>query len=680
MTETEQETLDESAISVTEATIAEDAEDVAAPEHPTSEPVTEAMQPGPMNPAPDGNAIAYFLPDAASTLTLWTMSLDDKTARQLPTAFPLVLDPGGPQWSPDGTRLAVTGLDGGSGTTTIWIIDVASGEATRPLARSASDHTPRWSPDGSLLALISRRNGRDTLHAAAPDGSTPTIQLTDAPYGHDEKEPVWSKDGARIAFCRWNPEVGETAGGDQIWIVELATGEAKQLTKKLARRRGLVWGPERPLIAHISDDGEWDNVAVVNADNAAAWTISSEPGDKDDVHWSSDGNRVLYTRLSNGVRRVCDKATSAATANLLDPGDGVVSSPRWLPSDDAPQPEPETETDGQAAETTADTSAAEAQPEVKAVPPVPKVIYAYAGIGEPFRFIIQESKTDPPERIELPIDDWQAGTRIIKPSWADFKTATDTKLSGHYYFPTETSGWVPGVLYLGDRPDRPRESRFGASEQVLVQHGFAVFAPSLPGTPGLGRKVTNLLKEQIDSESEIYDLIDALDALRNMPSVDAERIAVVGEGYGGTLALLLAGGRPGTVKAAVAIDPITDWELELDEADDDWRAWILQNYGLPAANAGCYALRTPATFAGVIDVPLLVIDSDRTPLHRTIQREGLTGTIREIGVDVQEQIVTGETEWEIASRAARFVGDAIKSVAPKTGPTPVDDAMSADVI
>ena len=196
----------------------------------------------------------------------------------------------------------------------------------------------------------------------------------------------------------------------------------------------------------------------------------------------------------------------------------------------------------------------------------------------------------------------------------------------------------------------------------------------------MGRKVTNVLKENVESETEIYDLVDALDALRNMPNVDSERVAVVGEGYGGTLALLLAGGRPGAVQAVVAIDPITDWELELDEADDEWRAWILKNYGLPAANPGRYALRTPTTFAGVINAPLLVIDTDRTPLHRTIQREALTGTIREIGVDVQEQVVTGETEWETGRRAAQFTCVAIKNIAPKAGLAPSDEAMSADVI
>jgi dipeptidyl aminopeptidase/acylaminoacyl peptidase len=551
----------------------------------------------------------------------------------------------------------------------------------RPLARPAADHSPRWSPDGSLLAFISRRNGRAGVNVVEPSGATIAIQLTDAPRGHDEKEPVWSPNGARIAFCRWSPEVGELAGGDHIWTVDIATGEAKQLTKKLARRRSLSWGPARPLIAHVSDDGEWENIAVVNADNSAGWTVASEPGDKSDPHWSADGNRVLYTRLHNGVIRCCDKATSAASANLLDPGDGVVFTPRWLPqpAEAAPavetEPETEVQSEGEVqAEAEAQVEAeaqpegeeepkAEAQADAKAPKAPQRVVYAYAALGQSFRFIVQENKTDA-ERTGLAIDDWTANRPLVKPSWSDFKTANGTKLSGHFYFPKEISGWAPGVLYLGDHPDRARAMRFYAAEQALVAAGLAVFAPTLPGTPGLGRKVTNALSAQLDTESEINDLIDALEALRNMGSVDSNRLVVVGEGYGATLALLLAGGRPGLVSAVAAIDPIADWELELDEADDAWRAWILKNYGLPAANLGRYALRTPETFAGVIDAPLLLIGTDRVPAHRAIQRETLAATIRELGVDVQEETVTGQTEWETAIRIADFVRATIKSLEP----------------
>ena len=244
MTDTEQETLDKAAISVTEEAAAEappEPEEATTSDIEVSTPITEPVQPGPMNPAPDGSKIAYFLFDSPEAPSLWVMSLDGGGARQLSTSFALVIDPNGPQWSPDGTQLAVTGLEGQS--TAIWIIDVESGAATRPLVRSAADHSPRWSPDGSLIAFISRRNGRDAIHVAAPDGSMPAIQLTEAPHGHDEKEPLWSKDGSQLAFCRWSPEVGELQGGDQIWLVELATGESKQLTKN--SREGAVWSGDR---------------------------------------------------------------------------------------------------------------------------------------------------------------------------------------------------------------------------------------------------------------------------------------------------------------------------------------------------------------------------------------------------------------------------------------------------
>jgi dipeptidyl aminopeptidase/acylaminoacyl peptidase len=680
MTETKHD--DQTAVATAEAVATEEPTTVeeTTPVVETLPPLSAPVQPGPANPSPDGSAIAYFLPKDAGALGLWVMPLDGGPAREITTSFALVDDPGGPQWSPDGTQIAVTGLDSATGKTAIWLIDAESCEAMRPLVHPAADHTPRWSPDGSLLAFISRRNGRDAVNVVAPDGSISAIQLTDAPIGHDEKEPGWSKDGSRIAFCRWSPEVGENAGGDHIWTVDIATGEAKQLTKKLARRRSLNWGPERPLIAHISDDGEWENIAVVNADNSAGWTVASEPGDKNDPHWSADGTRVLYTRLHNGVVRCCDKATSAASANLLDPGDGVVVSPRWLPPVPGAQAEPVVESEPEPVEDQAEGEVqadAGEQPEAEAneekaetkVRPPARVIYAYAAIDEPFRFIVQENKTET-QRTEFPIGEWSADRPLIKPSWADFKTANGLKLSGAFYFPKEISGWAPGVLYLGDHPERPRDMRFRATEQMLVRSGFAVYAPSLPGTPGLGRKVTNALASQLDSESEISDLVDALDALRNMGSVDGKRLAVVGEGYGATLALLLAGGRPGLVSAVVAIDPICDWELELDEADDTWRAWILKNYGLPAANLGRYALRTPETFAGVIDAPLLLIGTDRVPAHRALQREALVGTIRDLGVDLREETVTGETYWETAARAAAFIRDSIKNVESGTFTAP----------
>ncbi|HET8524840.1 MAG TPA: alpha/beta fold hydrolase, partial [Thermomicrobiales bacterium] len=520
--------------------------------------------------------------------------------------------------SPDGTQLALTGIHQDGNRSAIWLLDGESGESRLLFDRIFPVHTPRWSPDGTKIAFVSDRGGRETICITPSDGSGRITQLTDGLEGQRDREPVWSKEGDRVAFCRRTIEGAEPQVVDHIWTVSLETGETKQLTKKAAIRHSLRWGPERPLIVHVAEDGEWDHIAVVNADNSAGWTLASESGDKEDPRWSADGARVLYTRAQGGFIRCCDRATSAASAALLDPGDGVVTSPRWLP-------------DG-------------------------RVVYAFATAGQPFRFIVQENKTDA-ERTELSITAWQPGRTLTEPKPLEIQTGGGTKLNGLLYRTPEAAGLAPGVLYLEDRPDQAPSARFHAPEQALAAAGYAVYAPILPGMRGLGRTIANSLKDQADTEAEVSDLADIAAKLRNTSGVDAEQIAVVGRGFGGTLALLLAGARPGSVQAVVAIDPVSDWEEEFEHADDAWRAWLTRVYGLPVSQRGRYALRTPSTFVGVIDVPLLLLGTEQAPAHRATQLDELTRTLDGLGVQYQRE-TTADTDWAISARAAAFLRDA----------------------
>jgi dipeptidyl aminopeptidase/acylaminoacyl peptidase len=344
---------------------------------------------------------------------------------------------------------------------------------------------------------------------------------------------------------------------------------------------------------------------------------------------------VLYTRAQGGFIRCCDRATSAASAVLLDPGDGVVASPRWLPDS--------------------------------------RVVYAFATAGQPFRFIVQENKTDA-ERTDLPITDWQPGRTLTEPKPLEIQTGGGTKLNGLLYRTPEAAGLAPGALYLADRPDQAPSARFHAPEQALAAAGYAVYAPILPGMRGLGRTIANSLKDQADTEAEVSDLADIAAKLRNSSGVDAEQIAVVGRGFGATLALLLAGARPGSVQAVVAIDPVSDWEEEFEHADDAWRAWLTQVYGLPLSQRGRYALRTPSTFVGVIDVPLLLLGTEQAPPHRATQLDELTKTLDDLGVRYLRE-TSADTDWQISARAAAFLRDAVRGQWSPSQPAGVDDAQ-----
>ncbi len=637
MTERESQLIDSAAVD----------DDVLSPEAPDDEPtpevesasgaeevslpLTSPPQPGDFNVSPDGSTLAYLQRDETGSIRLWLSPLDGSEPRALTTTIDLREDADPPQWSPDGLWIAVTGAHPADGRSAIFVLNVDNGSARLLVDHPGADSYPRWSPDGTMIAFISRRNGRDGVAVGFVDSVGAAVQMTHAHAGQDDHDLCWSSDGQRIAFAR--RVIENDISGDHLWTVNIASGETKQITKRLANRRSLSWSPERALVLHIADDGDWENVAVVNADNSAGWNIASEAGDKSDPHYTHDGGRVVYTRLKDGVIRCCERAASSSSAELVDPGNGIVRSPRFLPDK--------------------------------------RVAYIYQPATGAPRFIVQEPKADA-ERNELPmIGTWSSDRSLITPRHVEVEIG-GRKIGGLLYQMSELSGPAPAVIFLAERPDSARAANFDVTAQALAATGLVVFAPALPGTPGYGKKVLAALKEQSATESEVNDLLLMRDALKKFEGVDYGRIAVVGKGHGGSLALLLAGSRPGQVQAVVAIDPISDWDQEFDHADDGMRAWMTRNFGIPATSRGIYALRTPATFVGVIDAALMVIGTDRAPAGRASQLDELTADMRDLEVNFEHEVSLGESDWEIGLKAAAFLRKSLSNVS-----SPIDQRLES---
>ncbi|MGD9713490.1 MAG: TolB family protein, partial [Thermomicrobiales bacterium] len=341
------------------------------------QPMADPPEPGPGNPSPDGTTLAFLQPGHASETRLWFYALDGSSRRSMGLPFVPVIDRDGPQWSPDGKWLAMTGSEYAGGPTAIWLVPVDGGDCVLVARHNASDRQPRWSPDGSLLAFVSNRDGRSSICVALPTGDGPVIQLTWTESGQDDREPCWSDDSTRIAFLRRFSD-GDWSG-DHVWTVSIATGETKQATKKTARRHDLRWNPGKTQVGFITDEGEWLNVGVVNPDNSAGWNLASEAGDKDEPRYNADGSRLLYTRGLKGEVRLGERATSGASAELIDPGMGVASAPRWLPGK--------------------------------------RVVYRFAPATGGSHFIVQDTKKDA-ERTILPAPiDWDAGRPLILPTF-----------------------------------------------------------------------------------------------------------------------------------------------------------------------------------------------------------------------------------------------------------------------
>lgn len=581
-----------------------------APAAATADVPAVPSEPGPANPAPDGQSLAYLQRDASGKLLLWLEPVAEGAARAVPLPFAPLPDAIGPQWSPDGKRLALTGAHPLGGRSAVWLVEVATDGAALLVDHAASDRAPRWSPDGERVALASTRDGRSAIAVAPATGEGPAIFLTDG--AHDDDEPDWSHDGALIAFTRRVP--GSLDQRD-VCVVDLKSGAVTVLTTSPGVRHSPRFAPDRPQIIFVSEEGEWADISIVNAENKAGWIVAGEPGDKADPVWASDGGRLLYTRGEGTYVRCCVRGMSWANAETIDPGSGVASAPRWL-------------ADGRA-------------------------LYAFATPKQPAKFILQMPDANA-ERLERETAlGWEAGQLPLVEPLAYEVEAGGVRLPGLIYRQSERAGQAPGTILLDAGPPAPHLAKLDLAAQLLANAGLTVLAPNLPGTTGLGTKVAYGLRDQADTEVEVADLADAASALSNFPDVVNDKIAIVGRGFGGALALLAAGGRPGTFQAVVAIDPILDWDAELDRAPSSWRNWLVGQLGLPAAHRGRYAMRTAATFAAVIDVPLLLLGTAGS--HRQDQLAALAVTLQDLDVHFTRDTVQGDSEVAPFQRAAAFL-------------------------
>jgi TolB protein len=188
-----------------------------------------------------------------------------------------------PAWSPSGQQLAFSSSR--TGDPEIWISDPQGNVAHKITDFRGPDVSPTFNPkSGAQIAWISGRTGLPQLYIMDEDGSGVT-RMTDGGYA---TSPSWSPNGQFITFA-WDRKYGPGApGGQDIYVMEVASKRWIQLTHDMGRCDFPSWSPDgRHIVFANTPDGAASHTRIMTmlADGTGKRSLTEYGADMPNWSW-----------------------------------------------------------------------------------------------------------------------------------------------------------------------------------------------------------------------------------------------------------------------------------------------------------------------------------------------------------------------------------------------------------
>ena len=314
---------------------------------------------------PDGKQIVY-----GTGHEVWTVQKDGTLPRKLLSVGGYVLHL---RVSPDGRTIRFTMLDEAHQSTSLWEVSADGGSLRQLLSgwsEPANECCGSWTPDGRYFIFQSERDGKKNIWTLRERGShsesTTPVQLTAGPMNFSD--PILAKKGKQILAIGTLPRTevvrydvrtrefvpylpGESAEGldfsrtgewvtytsypaGTLWRCRTDGSEKRQLTFSSLRAFLPRWSPDAKQIVFMGmlPGKEW-KINVISAEGGAPRELFPGDQDESDPTWSPDGNAIAFGRgpWTNNPEvdiRIVDLNTHHVSKVAGSEG---LFSPRWSP-------------------------------------------------------------------------------------------------------------------------------------------------------------------------------------------------------------------------------------------------------------------------------------------------------------------------------------------------------------
>jgi dipeptidyl aminopeptidase/acylaminoacyl peptidase len=568
-----------------------------------------------------GDAPNPALDPKGAEQALWIVRLDGAAPRR-------IAEGDSPAISPKGDRVAF--LRRGQ----IWLAPLDGNGAPALAFRTHGQcGEPLWSPDGARIAFVATRG--DHSFIGVFDTAAASLKYLD-PSTDRDIFPAWSPDGRSVAFIRVPSSglraVREARRSGEPWSVRVAsveTGEGRQVWRASEGRGSvfqpvvgsqLLWAEGNRLVFPWEGDG-WTHLYSVAAAGSAATLLTPGEFEVEDVALAAAGRDVVYSSNQRDIdrRHLWSVATAGGTPTALTSGTGIECKPAPVSA-------------GVLAFLRADAQR-----------PVHPALRTSEGI--------RDLEPLPPE---FPL------ARMVTPQQVILPSADGLQIHGQLFLPAQRAARMPAIVFVHGGPRRQMllgwhsmyyYANAYAMNQYLAASGYVVLSINFRSGIGYGMEFREALNFGASGGAEFADVQGAGIYLRSRSDVDPARIGIWGGSYGGYLTALALARASTMFRAGVDFHGVHDWAKEL---------------GVPAGEPDYKVAfeASPMAFVDTWRSPVLLIHGDDDPDVQFNQTVILKDALRSRKVAFEEMIIPEEVHdfllwrsWRDAyTRAADFFG------------------------